>query len=237
MISWNRIFAILGLYVLAHLSVNAQNVYYYKLTKSKIDDVVSTNVSGGQFICIYDGVCFDCDINGNGIGNGQLNKKSEGEVIVYFGDSYYGRNSYYKFDKTFSRLNVITSNGDIFAYVKTTPPRGVTTSTLIKKNKNDSNSPGYYNPNIYTGPSNNLTNSNSYNNSQNGNRPSNNVQKRKCVHCNGTGQITKNDNAPANFGIEKPRQQCPTCREWYNPNVFNHYHIRCSHCGGTGFAK
>ena len=239
MISWNRIFIILGLYILAHVSVSAQNVYYYKLTKSKIDGIVSSNVSGGQFICIYDGVCFDCDINGNGIGNGQLNKKSEGEFVVYFGDSYYGNSSYYKFDKTFSKLNVISSNGEIYAYVKTTPPKGVTTSTLIKKHYNGGNghSSSNYDPIIDIEQSNNLTNTNSDNNSQNGNRPSNNPQKRKCVYCNGTGQITKNDDAPANFGTERPRQRCSTCGEWYNPNVFTHYHIRCRHCGGTGFSK
>lgn len=237
MTSWNRFSIILALCALAFLSISAQNVYYYKLTKSKIDGTVSSNVSGGQFICVYDGVCFDCDIKGNGIGNGQLNKKSGGETIVYFGDSYYGGGSYYKFDKTFSKLNIISSTGDIFAYVKTTPPKGVTTSSLIKKHNNggDESCPNYYNP--YTGSSQFSNQDNNTGNNSHDSNSSNNVQKKKCVYCNGTGQITKNDNAPANFGNDRPRVRCSTCGEWYDPDVFTHYHLSCRHCSGTGFTK
>mgnify|MGYP003314492674 CR=1 FL=1 len=45
--------------------MQAQTVYYYQLTKTKINDIVSTQNKGGQFICIYDDFCFDCDKNGN----------------------------------------------------------------------------------------------------------------------------------------------------------------------------
>jgi len=241
MISWSKRIAAIALCVLTYFFVNAQSVYYYKLTKAKINGVVSTNVSGGQFICIYDGVCFDSDIRGNGVGNGQLNKHTDSKIVVYYGDSYFGKSSYYKFDNTFNKLNIITSKGDIYAYVKTSPPKGVTTSSLIKKAHNRNGSTDYYDNNNIL--SNSYPSSSTYNyetsnpnNSHNG-TSHNNSQKRKCVYCNGTGQITNNDSAPSNFGIDKPREQCPTCGEWYNPNVFNHYHIRCRHCGGTGYAK
>ena len=56
----------------------------------------------------------------------------------------------------------------------------------------------------------------------------------RCTWCNGTGKVVKNDNAPANFGISKPKQRCPECGEIYDPNVRNHYHQTCSHCHGTG---
>ena len=56
----------------------------------------------------------------------------------------------------------------------------------------------------------------------------------RCTWCNGTGKAVKNDNAPANFGISKPKQRCPECGEIYDPNVRNHYHQTCSHCHGTG---
>lgn len=89
---------------------------------------------------------------------------------------------------------------------------------------------------------NNISSSNNYNNSPYSSSSSNHSHttqssNRKCVYCNGTGQITKNDNASANFGIQKSKKQCPTCGEWYDPNARNHYHVRCGHCGGTGYAK
>lgn len=61
--------------------------------------------------------------------------------------------------------------------------------------------------------------------------------RRKCVYCNGTGRIEKNDNAPANFGTDRPRQRCNECGKWYDPDVFTHYHQQCRHCSGTGYAK
>jgi len=51
------------------------------------------------------------------------------------------------------------------------------------------------------------------------------------------GSIEKNDNASANFGIGRPKQRCNECGKLYDPNVFNHYHVNCRHCGGTGFAR
>lgn len=89
---------------------------------------------------------------------------------------------------------------------------------------------------------NNISSSNNYNNSSysspsSNHSPTTQSSNRKCIYCNGTGQITKNDNASANFGIQKAKKQCPTCGEWYDPNARNHYHVRCGHCGGTGYAK
>lgn len=87
----------------------------------------------------------------------------------------------------------------------------------------------------------NNSSSTTYNNSSSSNNSGNtNTQPSrqfKCAYCNGTGTIEKNDNAPASFGQSKPRQQCPTCGKWYDPNVFVHYHQQCRHCGGTGYAK
>ena len=61
-------------------------------------------------------------------------------------------------------------------------------------------------------------------------------RRSKCAYCN-NGMIEKNDNAPATYGTSRPKKKCPTCGKWYNPNVFNHYHQQCRHCGGTGYAK
>ena len=59
----------------------------------------------------------------------------------------------------------------------------------------------------------------------------------KCAYCNGTGRIVKNDNAPASFGLSKANKKCNECGKTYDPTVFNHYHVQCGHCGGTGKMK
>lgn len=79
---------------------------------------------------------------------------------------------------------------------------------------------------------------NTYNNTSNSNTSHTQPSRQfKCAYCNGVGRIEKNDNAPATFGTNKPRQRCNECGTWYDPTVFTHYHQQCSHCGGTGYAK
>lgn len=65
----------------------------------------------------------------------------------------------------------------------------------------------------------------------------NSTRSFKCTYCNGAGRIEKNDNAPASFGTDRPRQKCNECGKWHDPNVVTHYHQQCRHCGGTGYAK
>ncbi len=88
----------------------------------------------------------------------------------------------------------------------------------------------------------NNSSSTSYNNTTRGSSNSNSPRtqtssKFKCAYCNGTGRIERNDNAPASFGTDRPRQRCNECGKWYDPNVVTHYHQQCRHCGGTGYAK
>ncbi|MDE6485338.1 MAG: hypothetical protein K2L14_08090 [Duncaniella sp.] len=59
----------------------------------------------------------------------------------------------------------------------------------------------------------------------------------KCAYCNGSGRIERNDNAPASFGQTRANKKCNECGKIYDPTVFNHYHVQCGHCGGTGNAK
>lgn len=87
----------------------------------------------------------------------------------------------------------------------------------------------------------NNSQSNYYNSSSSSSSGSYNSSKQtsrrsKCAYCN-NGMIEKNDNAPATYGTSRPKKKCPTCGKWYDPNVFNHYHQQCRHCGGTGYAK
>ncbi len=83
---------------------------------------------------------------------------------------------------------------------------------------------------------NNVNSSGSNNNIGNGSttQPS---RKFKCAYCNGTGRIERNDNAPASFGQTRANKKCNECGKIYDPTVFNHYHVQCGHCGGTGNAK
>ena len=90
-------------------------------------------------------------------------------------------------------------------------------------------------------PGNNDNSSNNYYNnggsSTNGHSNSQSARKFKCAYCNGSGRIERNDNAPASFGQSRANKKCNECGKIYDPTVFNHYHVQCGHCGGTGNAK
>lgn len=135
MISWNKLFFFIVIAVLFNSVIHGQTIRYYQLTKSRINGKEITHRSGGQFICIYDDFCYDCDKKGKGVGNGQLQLKNKGNYIVYYGDSYFGTGSYYKFTHDFCNLNVITPKGDIYAYKRTAPSPNIKTCSLIKGRK------------------------------------------------------------------------------------------------------
>lgn len=91
-------------------------------------------------------------------------------------------------------------------------------------------------PTPYNNTSSNYSD-NSSGSSSNSNSSSTPPSRRyKCAYCDG-GTIERNDNAPATYGQNRPRQKCPTCGKWYDPNVVTHNHQQCRHCGGTGYAK
>ena len=82
----------------------------------------------------------------------------------------------------------------------------------------------------------NYTNNSSSGNSNSTNSSTQSTTKFKCAYCK-DGWIEKNDNASATYGINKPKKKCTICGIWYDPNVRIHYHVQCSHCGGSGYAK
>lgn len=81
MISWNKIIVLLICGLGLNSAIQAQTVHYYQLIKTKVNGVVSTQNNGGQFICIYDDFCFDCDKNGKGVDNGQLHLKTKENIL------------------------------------------------------------------------------------------------------------------------------------------------------------
>lgn len=223
----------------------AQNIRYYSLQKITQLNKVDTKCSGGQFVNIKEYVCFDSDKDGKSVGNGKLyidKKNTDVSQIVYVGSSYHG-NSRYIFSKDFSILKVEINPHYIYEYRLSTPPKSALTCSLIKKD-NSSKAPSYSNPVFIQGNNdwdfgeslNNLDGTENISVNGNSNSSPQNQTRFKCAYCN-NGRIEKNDNAPANFGINKPKRRCSECGKSYDPSVFNHYHIQCRHCGGTGYAK
>lgn len=219
---------------------------YYKLVSIQGESTPKV-LGGGQFITFTGDQCFESNINGVSVKNGKLEinrYQSNSLKTVYSGSSYWGNKTNFIFSKSKQNLEVVT-NKLSYKYVKSTPPDGVSTCSLIRS-KSDSGestvppispipSQNGYNNGYYNGGANNNSGSNSNSNSNsNVNTP---ARKFKCAYCNGTGRIEKNDNAPANFGIDRPRQRCNECGKWYDPNAFTHYHQQCRHCGGTGYSK
>ena len=229
MISWNKtiilLFCCLGLYS----AVQAQAVYYYQLTKTKINNIISTQSNGGQFICIYDDFCYDCDKNGKGVNNGQLHLKNRDKYVTYFGESYFGKNSYYKFNQSFSNLNIITPNGDIYAYKRVIPPLNINTCSLIKHQKSSSSSIIGTSTLSESTPINNNTN---FINDTNTPKQKTRVRK-KCAYCSGKGERIQHEYV-STFGLDGPRVHCNICNQSWSYGTV-HAHHRCNHCNGTGY--
>lgn len=235
---------LLGLF--SHSSI-AQKTNYYTLIKIVDYGKESTQCNGGQFIKVSKHICYDVDADGNDVGNGKLyrdvNDTSNG--YIYVGNSYHGK-SRYLFSSDYSTLTIEINPHYKYIYKKTVAPSGTYTCSLIKKQNNGTPNPPI---NVYDNNNNNVYINSGY--TQGGNGHSLNaggssnssrttqtpVREFKCAYCNGTGTIERNDNAPANFGIDKPQRKCNECGKWYNPNTFVHYHQVCRHCGGTGKLK
>lgn len=225
---------------LGHSFVNGKDIGCYKLTETTEPNI---KIGAIQFISFIGDQCYESDINGISVQNGIMRRneyQSNHNTSVYNGTCFCGSEAKFLFTQEMSTLTVTSKNGKRFIFKRVTPPEGVTTSSLIRTHSSDFQNSEDYNsitPNYYNQPQPNSQNDNN-NSTHNHQSPTDQTNsQRKCVYCNGTGQITKDDNAPANFGIERPKQQCPVCGKWYNPNVFVHYHQTCSHCGGTGYAK
>lgn len=229
MISWNKIIVLLICCLGLKFTIQAQTIYYYQLTKAKVNGMISTLNSGGQFICIYDDFCFDCDKSGKGVGNGQLHLKNKGKYITYWGECYFGKGSYYKFNQSFSNLNIITPKGDIYAYKRVAPPSNISTCSLIKSQRNSSSS--IIATTLLSEPTQINNSANSFNET-NTSRPKTKVRK-KCAYCSGKGERIQHESV-STFGLSGPRVHCTICnKSWSYGTV--HAHHRCNHCNGTGY--
>lgn len=210
---------------------NAQNVHYYKLSRVQHNGKSNRNVSGGQFITFCGSICFESNSKGLSIGNGTLKKNasySNSQYTVYQGSSYWGSSTTFKFNADKSVLNVVLDNGDIYVYKRATPPAGVTTCSLIRKQgsgrRSSSHGGGYSPPSRRPTPS--YTPSN-----PGGNNSSSRYVERSytCNYCHGKGTVTDCDSSIPDFtGNGKYCSECskhvPMC----------HVHKRCPSCRGKG---
>lgn len=229
-----------------NFSAVAQTTTYYTLMKIDEYGKVNSKCNGGQFVKVSKNICFDTDAGGNDIGNGKLYRdiNNYSNEHVYTGECFHGK-ARYIFSADYSALTVEINPHFKFYYKKSSVPKGVFTCSLIKQRSGgssstsvDVNQGGQWAN--HQGNSGYTPNSNSYNSSGNYNAHSSTTQSTrhsKCAYCNGTGRIERNDNAPASFGLSRTNKKCNECGKIYDPTVFNHYHIQCGHCGGTGQTK
>ena len=206
---------------------NAQKrVEYYKYVKSiylNNKSVTMAQSEQGQFITRDGNSCFESDKYGNTVGNGEMKLTArDGNNVKYVGSSYYGSNSHFTFFDDKGVLNV-EAMGFVYVYKRSTPPKGVTTSSFIKED-----SPAYVPPTIPSMPS-SINNSSG---STGGNYEYRNpATKTKCPICNGTGRCDRcggDGNRIIDLGIRGNRiNECGSCRG----------SGRCNQCHGRGYIR
>ena len=224
------------------------NSFYGFAQKSTYYFSPNTGEDKGQFITFIGDICFESNKAGKSVGHGDLQRnqyQSNNTQTVYIGKSYWGAKTKFVFNSNKSRMTVCTSDGKTYSYQQKNPPANITTCALIKNHTESGNSNSsldYGWGNVTTGyeGGNNYYDNNSMNNGSStvssGSQPRQ-TKQFKCAYCNGIGRIEKNDNAPASFGQSRADKKCNECGKIYDPTVFNHYHVQCGHCGGTGYTK
>ena len=216
------------------IPVASQETYYYKLKRCIIEGVSSTDVTGGQFVSFIGNVCYESDSQGRGVGHGTLQYKQEytkNGIIFYWGNSFYGKETAFRFNEDKTILNVTSSAGNTYIYSRCIPPDGVTTCSLIRKPLNGNNempscqeNQGYilHPLNDYTPP---LDNGKTL-------KTMEIRYKEKCHNCRGKGSTIHNTYPPT-FGLPPTNVWCSECGKYYSSDV-GHSHVPCRYCRGTG---
>jgi len=217
----------------------SQNTHYYKLTKKVHNDMPSTNVSGGQFITFLGDICYESDKKGIGVGHGTLTRNasySTSTIKTYIGNSYWGNNAVFKFTSDLSILNVVTEEGDVYLYKRTSTPANVTTCSLIrKKSASGTTSSGYSGGAAVNVPSHPIHNGGSTTTTM----PVKTTPEKKtpvkvwheCSLCRGKRTIVR-ESSVSTFG-QDTQWYCNQCGR----NVWRssgHSHVNCSQCQGQG---
>lgn len=118
------------------LSINSYSqTYYYKQTKTvKANGSVVNGGNGGQFITFKQSICFESNKKGIGVGHGVLefSRNYSDKFKTYVGNSYWGKETVFRFSQDLTRLNVCLDNGTVYVYSKATPPANQATCSLIR---------------------------------------------------------------------------------------------------------
>ena len=215
-------------------ALSAQDVRYYKLVRKKTATENITNVSGGQFITFAADVCFESNNRGTAVGHGALTRNdnySNLQYSIYQGNSYWGKNTSFKFNSDKSIMNVVLDNGDIYVYKQATPPAGVTTCSLIRKADNPS---GGYDPvEVYpTQPYTSVVDPYAQPQPQPDPEPQPKPepkQPKPCSYCNGTGEVIKPYDGFST--TVDPRKYCDKC----GTTEPQHSHVPCPVCLGKKY--
>ena len=228
---------IIGVISLPTLS---QTTSYYVLTKKMHNGIVSSKVSGGQFVTFLSEICYESNKKGIGVGHGILkfNRTYSNENYkFYIGSSYWGTETTFKFKSDLSVLNVVLENGDVYVYKRQTAPPSVTTCSLIRKDGSSSSNSGAYTPSF---PNNGYGGGYAPNNgSSSSSRIQNTMPSRKqptkhsCSLCNGQRRIIK-DTYPSLYGQSDYQVKCNECGGYFMRST-GHTHITCPQCHGKGY--
>lgn len=211
---------------------NAQNTFYYKLTRIQQNGIDERNLTGGQFITFSGNMCYESNNKGLSVGHGALklnHSYSNSQYFVYQGSSYWGKDATFKFNADKSVLNVILDNSDIYVYKKATAPVGQETCSLIRKSGGGGGgsnvvippTPIVIDPNTPT-PSPTPTPTPTP-----APTPTPQPKQHKCGLCGGSGEVIENN--ATSFGNTK---YCSKCGKTVPDS---HYHTICPSCKGTGW--
>lgn len=236
----NRILSI-GFLLLCIVPCTYSQTYYYQLSKKVSDNSTETQVSGGQFITFMADICYESTAKGFNVGHGKLTKRnSNNQFKEYRGDSYWGTATF-KFKSDLSKLNVITEDGEVWVYTRTTAPSSAKTCSLIRKGGRNSHSNNSDVHNPYSPTINNNTiinnnygggNSNGYNHNNSNQHSTGTWITKQCTACNGTGKSITKNYAP-NYGGIRTKSYCNICNGYEYP----HSHKTCGICKGKGQVK
>lgn len=220
--------------------IYSQNTIYFALTKIiKSNNIVSTKVSGGQFITFIGDVCYESDVKSIGVGHGslKLNKSyTNSNFKVYTGNSFWGDGAVFKFKTDLSVLNVILEDGDVYVYKKQPAPPSVTTCSLIRKKGSSDYGSSYIpiNPvTSYDGTYSGTGTTTTPVRNQNGTKRKQQPAKHTCPLCHGAKRIVRDTYTPL-YGTEDYRVRCSECGEYFMRST-GHTHITCPQCHGRGY--
>lgn len=247
----NKNIIILVMLIVFGQSITAQT-YYYRYTKSIINNVENTNVSGGQFITFDGKKCFESDKYGNNVGNGSMAYDAEvsrnTRLETYWGSCYWSKNAHMKFNADKSLMNIETNVGKIYVYKRVVAPANVTTCSLIREPEPSSGGGGgggYISPDYPVQPNypqGGYGSGGTTTDPGGGTKPikperdKREKVRRTCAACNGKGTYEKNGDAVTFGSSTRYKIRCNTCGyEYWNTQT--HSHPACPTCHGKGYVE